>query len=54
MRTFFDTENQSTITINDLREVYDSDPTLQEEYESFGHYLAATQTYNGGVLIEVK
>lgn len=54
MRKFYDTETGATITLDEIREIYNADPGLRDEYPKFGNYVAATQTYNGGTLEEMK
>lgn len=56
MRRFYDIERDTSVTLEDLKEEWDSrSPEEQQEYNGkFEHYLSACMFFsNGGTLIEL-
>lgn len=51
---FYDIEEGRIVTADELRAVYESDPVLQSEYETFSIYLKCCMTAEGGTLEPVK
>ena len=47
---FYDIETEKTVTLDELREIYENDNTLREEYETFTIYVKCCMTSEGGTL----
>lgn len=53
MTCYYCTESEKVISISEIREIYDSENSLQAEY-TFPEYVDACQWWNGGTLVPVE
>lgn len=52
-RVFRDAESGEIVTMYHLRNIFEGDDVLKDEYPSFGAYVANCQSHKGGFLEEV-